>query len=166
MAYELFYAFVTTTTAFEFWAFIIWFTCDVAFVAIALIAAYPQTKRLTIVFRTTVGVVLGVGFLNYLSTLYPDDREQVTAFWTGVVLQFPISWGSLFLLLWKQDTRGHSLEIWYALDCMTEIELRLIQYATGSHGVLDAGQRTVSSIGAISISLRTGRTSLIHGVSG
>jgi hypothetical protein len=120
MAYELFYAFVTTTTAVEFWAFIIWFMCDVAFVAIALIAAYPRQKRPIVVVRTTLGVAAGVGFLKYLCALYPDDREQMTAFWTGVVLQFPISWGSFFLLLWKGDTRGHSLEIWYLLDFIND----------------------------------------------
>ena len=113
MAYELFYAFVTTTTAFEFWAFIIWFMCDVGFVAIALVAAYPRQRRFTVVTRTMIGVAVGVSSLKYLCTLYPDDREQVTAFWSGVVLQFPISLGSLFLLLWKRDTGGHSLEIWY-----------------------------------------------------
>ena len=116
MAYEIFYAFATTTTPFEFWAFIIWFVCDVLFVAVALIAAYPRSNRPIVVARTVVGVVVGVGFLKYLCTLYPDEREQVTAFWTGVVLQFPISWGSLLLLLWKSDTRGHSLEIWCVLS--------------------------------------------------
>lgn len=113
MAYELFYAFATTTTAFEFWSFIIWFACDVLFVAVALMAAYHPQQRPIVIARTAMGVIAGVVFLKYLCAHYPDDREQVTAFWTGVVLQFPISWGSLFLLLWKIDTSGHSLEIWY-----------------------------------------------------
>ena len=116
MAYELYYAFATTTTSFEFWCFILWFVCDVAFAAVALIAAYPPHRRSTVIFRMIVGVAAGVAFLKWLCTLYPDDREQVTAFWAGVVLQFPISWLTLWLLLWKRDTRGHSLEIWYALD--------------------------------------------------
>ena len=116
MAYELYYAFATTTTSFEFWCFILWFVCDVAFAAVAVIAAYPQHRRPTVIFRMIVGVATGLAFLKWLCTLYPDDREQVTAFWVGVVLQFLISWLTLWLLLWKRDTRGHSLEIWYALD--------------------------------------------------
>jgi peptidoglycan/LPS O-acetylase OafA/YrhL len=113
MAYELYYAFATTTTPFEFWSFLVWFLFDVTFVTVALLSAYPRHRRAVVVVRTGVGVVAGIALLNYLCKLYPDDRQQVTAFWTGVVLQFPISWGSLFLLLRNWDTRGHSLEIWY-----------------------------------------------------
>ena len=113
MAYELYYAFATTTTPFEFWSFLVWFLFDVTFVTVALISAYARHRRAVVAFWTTVGVFAGITLLNYLCKLYPDDRQQITAFWTGVVLQFPISWGSLFLLLKKWDTRGHSLEIWY-----------------------------------------------------
>jgi heme/copper-type cytochrome/quinol oxidase subunit 4 len=116
MAYELYYAFAATTTSFEFWCFILWFVFDVAFVAVALIAAYQPRNLSVVILRLIVGVAAGVVFLRWLCTLYPDDREQVTAFWVGVVLQFPISWGTLWLLMWTRDTRGHSLEIWYAPD--------------------------------------------------
>ena len=112
MAYELYYAFATTTTSFEFWCFILWFVFDVACAAIALIAAYEPQRRSAIIVRMIVGVAAGLACLKWLCTLYPDDREQVTAFWVGVVLQFPISWGTLWLLVWTRDTRGHSLEIW------------------------------------------------------
>ena len=115
MAYELYYAFATTTTSFEFWSFLAWFVFDVTFVTVALISAYPRRRRAIVVVRTSVGVAAGIAALNYLCKLYPDDRQQITAFWTGVVLQFPISWGSLFLLLWTWDTRGHGLEIWYVV---------------------------------------------------
>lgn len=115
MAYELYYAFATTTTAFEFWSFMIWFMFDVAFVSVAIASAYPKHSRLIVIGRMVVGVVVGVAFLKWLCNAYPDERDQCTAFWTGVVLQFPISWGSLILLFWKWDTRGHSLEIWYVL---------------------------------------------------
>lgn len=114
MAYELYYAFATTTTPFEFWCFIVWFLFDVAFVIVALVSAYPRDRRLNVVLTMVTGVAAGIILLKYLCILYPDDREQITAFWVGVVLQFPISWGSLFLLLSRQDTKGHSLEVWYA----------------------------------------------------
>lgn len=111
-AYELFYAFKTTTTTFELVSFLAWFGFDVTFTAIAIAVAYPRKKRAGAIGRTIALVVAGLVFLRYLCLLYPDEREQMTAFWTGVVLQLPISVVSLGLLLYKQDTKGHSLEIW------------------------------------------------------
>lgn len=113
MAYELFYAFKTTSTTFELVCFLAWFLFDVSFVTIAIFSAYSRTRRKGVVARTITLLITGVVFLRYLCLLYPDEREQVTAFWTGVLLQFPISVVSVLLLLLKQDTRGHSLEIWY-----------------------------------------------------
>ena len=112
MAYELFYAFKTTSTTFELVCFLVWFLFDVSFVAIAIFFAYPKVRRKGVVTRIILLITAGLIFLRYLCMLYPDEREQVTAFWTGVVLQFPISVVSVLLLLLKRDTKGHSLEIW------------------------------------------------------
>lgn len=89
-----------------------WFLFDISFVSIAIIHAYPAQRRGVVVARTVGIVVAGIVFLDWLSRKYPDDREQITAFWTGVVLQLPISVGSVWLLLQRRDTKGHSLEIW------------------------------------------------------
>ena len=113
MAYELFYAFTTTSTTVERSAFLVWFSFDVIFVAVALMSAYSPERRSTAVLGLIASVILGVMFLEWLCRVFPDEREQVTAFWTGVILQFPISWDSLVLLGHRWDTRGHSLDIWY-----------------------------------------------------
>jgi hypothetical protein len=121
MAYELFYAFATTSTRFELLCFIIWFLFDVAFVTVVLVAAYPRHRWYTVTCRLILGVVAGVAFLIWLCSIFPDERQQVTAFWTGVVLQFPISIGSMYLLIAERSTKGHSLEIWITrcLGCWT-----------------------------------------------
>ena len=49
-----------------------------------------------------------------LSAIFPDDREQITAYWAGILLELPVGWVSVYLLVKSQDTRGHSIEIWYA----------------------------------------------------
>lgn len=112
MAYEIYYAFVTTSTRFELACFLVWFAMDVAFVTTALLAAYPQRRRAIIIRRMVIGLVAGVGFLHWLCKMYPDEREQVTAYWTGWLLQLPISWSGLILLVRREDTKGQSLEIW------------------------------------------------------
>lgn len=54
-----------------------------------------------------------VAGLYGLTKYYPDEREQVTAYWTGLALQLPIGYACLYFLWRDQDTAGHSLEIWY-----------------------------------------------------
>ena len=56
---------------------------------------------------------VGVAFLRVLAAVWPDEREQVTAYWTGILLQLPIGWTSVYLLLSRGDAKGQSLEIWY-----------------------------------------------------
>lgn len=79
---------------------------------VAISTAYPRQSRSAVVRRLVGLFVGGLVFLRYLCLLYPDEREQKTAFWTGVVLQLPISVGSVAHLLRQGSTRGHSLEIW------------------------------------------------------
>ena len=112
MAYELYYAFVMTSGAFEFWCFIVWFLCDVSFALVAIFSAKPKHKRVSTIVTMAVGVVLGVVFFRYLCALYPDEKDEVTAYWTGWLLELPIGWGSVILLLQRGDTKGQSLEIW------------------------------------------------------
>ena len=112
MAYEIYYAFVTTSTAFERVCFMAWFALDVSFAAVAVLSAYAPEKRRLVAGRLVAGVVAGVVFLHALCQYFPDEREQVTAYWTGLLLQLPIGWGSVYLLLQRGDTKGQSLEIW------------------------------------------------------
>lgn len=112
MAYELYYAFATTSTRFELGAFLIWFLFDASFALVAIFSAYPRAERRAALLRVLLGVAVGIAVLRFLAATYPDEREQTTAYWTGILLQFPIGWGSVYLLLRDGSTRGHSLEIW------------------------------------------------------
>ncbi|PYH28403.1 uncharacterized protein BO87DRAFT_411285 [Aspergillus neoniger CBS 115656] len=121
LAYELFYAVVTTTTTFELLAFLAWFLLDVGFVAVAIWRAHEKRDRAWLVRRIVGFVLVGMGVLKGLTMLWPDEREQVTAYWTGILLQMPIGWICL-ATLWKEwNTKGHSLEIWLMryLGCYT-----------------------------------------------
>ncbi|PLB40354.1 uncharacterized protein BDW47DRAFT_123848 [Aspergillus candidus] len=121
MAYELYYAVVTTTTTFERLAFLAWFMLDISFVATALRGAHAPRERWPLL-RNILGLAVAslVG-LKYLGMAFPDEREQMTAYWTGILLQFPIGYVCLGLLWSDADTRGHSLEIWLTryLGCFT-----------------------------------------------
>lgn len=112
MAYEIFYACVVTDTAFERAAFLVWFLCDFIFAVVAVRVAYPPAMRSWMALKLSAGVSAGLLFFRFLTAAFPDEREQVTAYWTGWLLQLPIGWGSLFLLLRDRTLRGHSLEIW------------------------------------------------------
>ena len=112
MAYELYYAIRITSTRFELFSFMMWFLCDVVFAAVAIFSAYAPEQRGPVTAKLSAGVVLGVAFLHALAKWFPDEREQLTAYWTGIILQLPISVGHLYLLLKEKHTRGQSLEMW------------------------------------------------------
>ena len=120
MAYEIFYAVATTTTAekdqgggvLERAGFFAWFVFDAAFVAVAVRFGYPEGKRWRVAARTVGLTVVLLGVYWGVAWWWPDEREQVTGFWTGVGLQFVINWGSLVILWGEGGTRGQSLEIW------------------------------------------------------
>ncbi|KAB8074334.1 hypothetical protein BDV29DRAFT_191022 [Aspergillus leporis] len=121
MAYEIFYALTTTSTLFEILAFLVWFVFDLGFVAIAIQHAHSPEQRKRITPNMIFGVLAGVLFLRWLTSIYPDEREQITAYWTGILLQFPIGWVCLYSLWKHHDTSGHSLEMWLTryLGCFT-----------------------------------------------
>lgn len=113
MAYEVFYAFTTTSTWIERIAFFIWFELDLGFALVALRRAHTPAARSVIQRNMTIGFFLALAGLKALARAYPDDREQITAYWTGILLQFPVGWVYLYLLLKHRGTQGHSLETWY-----------------------------------------------------
>lgn len=112
MAYEIFYAYATTTTTFERISFSIWFLLDFTFAVVTILSTYTPGSRAPVVKRMIIGVLASLAFFWKVADIWPDEREQFTAYWTGLALQFPIGWGSLYLLLSKRDTKGHGLEIW------------------------------------------------------
>ena len=112
MGYEIFYAFTTTSTPFELASFMVWFLLDILFATVAILTCYTPSQRTAVITRMACGFLLTVGVLKVLTIVWPDEREQITAYWTGLILQFPIGWVSLWLLIKERDARGHSLEIW------------------------------------------------------
>ncbi|EAW08987.1 uncharacterized protein ACLA_099320 [Aspergillus clavatus NRRL 1] len=130
MAYEVFYAFTTTTTRFEKLAFLAWFELDLSFTIVALREAHTPLERRVIRRNMIVGFLAGIMLLQILTQIYPDERQQVTAYWTGILLQFPIGWICLYLLWKDHSTRGHSLEIWLTryLGCFTAYGVFLWRY--------------------------------------
>ena len=58
------------------------------------------------------GFCVGVLALYILSAIFPDDRQQIMAYWTGILLELPVGWVSVYWLVKRQDTKGHSIEIW------------------------------------------------------
>ena len=85
---------------------------DVGFATVAIKSAYPAKERAAKVTRMVVGSAIGVAFYYVLGLYFPDERQQMTAYWTGLALQFPIGWGAVLRLL-DGDSRGQSVEIWY-----------------------------------------------------
>ncbi|KAI7475392.1 hypothetical protein KC351_g10111 [Hortaea werneckii] len=89
MAYEFYYAFATTSTNFERGCFLMWYMLDIVFVWVASHCAYPPSQSKSVMLRTYIGAALGVGFFHLLCQIFPDERQQVTAYWTGLLIQFP-----------------------------------------------------------------------------
>lgn len=80
---------------------------------IALWRVYGPGQRKRIAAEMFVYCVTALAGLRYLCSLYPDDREQVTAYWTGILLQLPAGWVYAYGLVKHRSLLGHSLEIWY-----------------------------------------------------
>ncbi|KAI7709374.1 hypothetical protein KC353_g10402 [Hortaea werneckii] len=120
MAYEFYYAFATTSTNFERGCFLMWYMLDIVFVWVASHCAYPPSQSKSVMLRTYIGAALGVGFFHLLCQIFPDERQQVTAYWTGLLIQFPCGYASLYLMM-TRGMEGQSAEIWLTryLGCVT-----------------------------------------------
>ncbi|KAF2278623.1 uncharacterized protein EI97DRAFT_372201 [Westerdykella ornata] len=121
MAYEIYYAITTTSTTLERICFFVWFLMDCSFAAVAIFSAYAPNERGALCKKLIAGVLAGLLFFHLVCRMWPDEREQVTAYWTGILLQLPIGWGHLYLLLKNGSTKGQSLEMWITryLGCYT-----------------------------------------------
>jgi hypothetical protein len=112
MAYELYYANVCTTTSFQRACFVVWFLFDITFVSVAIRYAYTDGERGRMVRKLAWQVPAWMGVLWAAGRIWPDEREQVTAFWSGLYLELPIGWGQVYYLVKNRGTKGQSLEIW------------------------------------------------------
>lgn len=119
MAYEIFYAFKTTSTRIEKVAFLGWFELDLTFAIVAIRHAHSPKQRWPLVRNMLLSFCFAIGGLYYLTQNYPDDREQFTAYWTGILLQFPIGYVCLFTVWKDQSTAGHSMEIWCVIPLIS-----------------------------------------------
>ncbi|KAF2676427.1 hypothetical protein K458DRAFT_447530 [Lentithecium fluviatile CBS 122367] len=110
MVYEIYYAIVYTSAGTSTWferpCFLVWFCCDVALAPVALFSAYKKERRFGLVKRLVGGTPAGIAFLWATGQVWPDERDRVTAFWMGTLLQLPIGWGQVYLLLQRGDTKG------------------------------------------------------------
>ncbi|KAL4912754.1 hypothetical protein BDW62DRAFT_193948 [Aspergillus aurantiobrunneus] len=130
LAYELYYAFATTSTQFEVICFLVWFELDLTFVGLVLWHLYGRDQAKRIAGEMAIYFLLALGGLKYLCYLYPDERDQVTAYWTGILLQLPVGWVYVYRLLVDRSTLGHSFEIWLAryLGCFTAYGVFIWRY--------------------------------------
>ncbi|KAL6232070.1 hypothetical protein BDW75DRAFT_233098 [Aspergillus navahoensis] len=130
LAYELYYAFVTTSTRTERVCFLIWFLLDLIFVGLSLWCVYRFSQGQRIAGEMVIYFVTALGVLKYLGHLYPDDHEQVTAYWTGILLQLPVGWVYVYRLVRDRSVLGHSLEIWLVryLGCFTAYSVFIWRY--------------------------------------
>ena len=112
MAYEIYYAYVCTTTTFQRACFFVWFLFDITFVTVALKYAYADAERRQTVVKLTWQVPAWMVFLWWIGQVWPDEREQKTAFWSGLYLELPVGWGQIYYLFKNENTKGQSLEIW------------------------------------------------------
>ena len=112
MAYEIYYAYVCTTRRSQRACFFVWFIFDITFVTVALKYAYANAERRWMVWKLAWQVPAWMTFLWWIGQMWPDEREQKTAFWSGLYLELPVGWGSIYYLLKNENTKGQSLEIW------------------------------------------------------
>ncbi|KAL4806097.1 hypothetical protein BDV18DRAFT_160165 [Aspergillus unguis] len=121
LAYEIYFAFTTTSTTLERICFLVWFELDLLFVSIIIRRIYPRGQWRRLVGEMALYTILAVLGLRYLSLLYPDDRDQVTAYWTGILLQLPVGWVYAYRLLADRSVLGHSMEMWVVryIGCYT-----------------------------------------------
>lgn len=112
------------------WDRFVRFAMDFTFAAVTIRSTVPPARRWTVITTMIIGFISGIAILKGLTVMYPDEREQLTAYWTGIVLQLPISGGTLWLLIQNQHTRGQSLEIWITryLGCFTSYGVFVWRY--------------------------------------
>jgi hypothetical protein len=112
LAFEMYYPFVVASSKLQVAGCLVWFLLDARFTYVAIKYACPPERRRRVAQRSVIGAIAGAAFLRTLGQYFPNEGEQVTAYWTGWFLELPVGWVSV-LYLWKYGhTKGQSLEIW------------------------------------------------------
>ncbi|KID79308.1 uncharacterized protein G6M90_00g021010 [Metarhizium brunneum] len=117
LAYELYYPFVMARGKLELVGCLVWLLLDVRFVYTAIKYTCPPGTRIKVTLRCALSTLALTAVYYVLGLYFPDDGEQVTAYWTGWLLELGIGWCEV-LYLWKHaHTKGQSLEIWVVRFC-------------------------------------------------
>lgn len=118
LAWELFYWIVLASTPVERYGYGVWFVADLVHAVIVIRYGYAGQKWQAAQ-RMCCGVCIFVFGFWMISVYNPD--HQSSAFWTGLLMQVPISWGSLYDIIRGEDMKGHSLEIWFVKPDTSQI---------------------------------------------
>lgn len=89
IAWELFYGLVVPTSLWQHVGFLVWFALDIIFVAVIVRYGSFRGRRRD---RAKGVIVLALVLLLALykvSRWYSDDGQQMTAYWSGILLQMP-----------------------------------------------------------------------------
>ncbi len=97
------------SNTFEHITFLAWFVADLCMVCVAVICG-AHGNRFRTAKRLFVANVLALLLHSVIARSV--SSPVIAASFTGVFEQVRLSWWSVYDLIEKQDTRGHSLEIW------------------------------------------------------
>jgi hypothetical protein len=107
----MYYPFVVASSKLQVIGCLVWLLLDLRFTYTAIVYACPSHRRLSVTVRSAFGTIAGVALFRLLGQYFPDEGEQVTAYWTGWFLEMPVGWVSLWYLQ-QHGIKGQSLEIW------------------------------------------------------
>jgi hypothetical protein len=80
IGYEFFYTFITTSTVFKLASFMVWFLLDILFATVAILTCYTASQRTAVITQMACGFLLTIGVLKALTIVWPDKRDQITAY--------------------------------------------------------------------------------------
>jgi hypothetical protein len=112
LAYELYYPFIMARGKLQLAGCLVWFLFDVRFIYTAIRYSVAPGQRLKVSVRCACSTSVLLAIFYALGRYFPDDGEQVTAYWTGWLLEMPIGWCAVLCLWIYGDTKGQSLEMW------------------------------------------------------
>ena len=113
IAWELFYGLVTPKTLIEVVTFPVWVLLDLGFTTTYILYSTPIRERRACLASIVVYILFFLSLLLTLTIFYPDDGQQLTAYWTGILLELPIGWFELYALFGKQEDSGLAIATWY-----------------------------------------------------
>ena len=113
IAWELFYGIFTPKLFIERITFPAWVILDLGFITSYILYSTPAREQRARVASIVLYTTLFLLLLRGLTVYYPDDGQQLTAFWTGILLELPVGWFELYALFGKQADSGVAIVTWY-----------------------------------------------------